>query len=416
MTAALAAPSPGVPQPPRGIRRLKITKVRVVEVRGIPTGKGLVMGFNMSKTEESRDYVVAQFFTDQGLIGTTMDGEFSGGVAATAPGGIFQLPAGIGKEIQEIAESYFVGKDPFEIEVHAREFFAQRKARMRLYFLEVALWDIIGKSLGEPLYRIWGASSTKVATYAATLHFLKTPQQRAEDALRFHELGFRAIKLRFHKVDPLDDIALVREVIKAAGSRMTIMVDANQSHKKMGDSPPVWDYDRAVRMARELEDLGVYWLEEPLHRSAFDDLARVRRQLTRMHLAGGEGNVGFEDFRQFVAKGSYSYIQPDPMIAGPLSVVRKIAAMAEAFGVLFGAHHGKSGVGMMANLHMQCAAPNSGYLEYPFDPGYWNPEGFQAGFAAPYPIDKSGYMHAPSGPGLGIEWDRTFFAKYGLQF
>src|SRR5438045_8766453 len=111
-----------------------------------------------------------------------MDGEFSGGVAATASGGIFQVPAGIGKEIQEVAESYFVGKDPFEIEVHAREFFARRKARMRLYFLEVALWDIIGKALGQPLYRSWGASSTKVATYAATLHFLKQPQQRARDA------------------------------------------------------------------------------------------------------------------------------------------------------------------------------------------------------------------------------------------
>jgi L-alanine-DL-glutamate epimerase-like enolase superfamily enzyme len=103
------------------------------------------------------------------------------------------------------------------------------------------------------------------------------------------------------------------------------------------------------------------------------------------------------------------------MIAGPISTVRKIAAGAEAFGVLFGPHHGKSGVGMMANLHMQCAANNSGFLEYPFDPGYWNPEGFQAGFAAPYPIDKSGYMHAPSGPGLGIEWDKRFLQKYRLQ-
>src|SRR5437899_11164919 len=99
VSAALAAPAPGIPQSPRGIRKLRITKVRVVEVRGIPTGKGLVMGFNLSKTEDSRDYVVAQFFTDQGLIGTTMDGEFSGGVAATATGGIFQLPVGIGKEI-----------------------------------------------------------------------------------------------------------------------------------------------------------------------------------------------------------------------------------------------------------------------------------------------------------------------------
>ena len=70
---------------------------------------------------------------------------------------------------------------------------------------------------------------------------------------------------------------------------------------------------------------------------------------------------------------------------------------------------------MMASLHMQCAAPNSGYLEYMYDPGFWNPEGFQAGFAQPYPIDKAGYIHAPAAPGLGIEWDRKFFKQHGLE-
>ena len=104
------------------------------------------------------------------------------------------------------------------------------------------------------------------------------------------------------------------------------------------------------------------------------------------------------------------------MVSGTISVVRKIAAMAEAYGVLFGPHHGKSGVGMMASLHTQCAAPNTGYLEYMYDPGYWNAEGFQAGFSAPYPVDKQGYIHAPSKPGLGIDWDRGFFRKHGLTY
>ena len=71
---------------------------------------------------------------------------------------------------------------------------------------------------------------------------------------------------------------------------------------------------------------------------------------------------------------------------------------------------------MMANLHIQCAAPNSGYLEYKYDPGYWNADGFQVGFAQTYPIDKEGYMHAPNRPGLAIEWDRQFFKKYGLEY
>ena len=104
------------------------------------------------------------------------------------------------------------------------------------------------------------------------------------------------------------------------------------------------------------------------------------------------------------------------MIGGGVSVIRKIAAMAEAFGTLFGPHHGKSGVGMLADLHMQCAAPNSGYLEYMYDPGFWNPEGFQVGFTAPYPIDREGYVHAPETPGLGAPWSRQFFDKHPLYW
>ncbi|MBS1825504.1 MAG: hypothetical protein JST93_09305 [Acidobacteria bacterium] len=90
--------------------------------------------------------------------------------------------------------------------------------------------------------------------------------------------------------------------------------------------------------------------------------------------------------------------------------------MAEAFGLPFGPHHGKSGVGMLISLHMQCAAPNSGYLEYMYDPGYWNADGFQAGFESPYPIDKQGFIHAPEKPGLGAPWDRKFFARHKLHF
>lgn len=383
--------------------KLTITRVRAVEVRRVPTGHGLVLPWDPQKIpQDTRDYVVVQFFTNQGVIGTTMDGDYT-------------LPAGIAKTIQDLAGAYFIGRDPFDLQLHHEQFFAQQKPRVRLFFLEIGLWDIIGKVCGQPLYKLWGAHSSKVKPYAATVHFSKTPQERAEDALKFYETGFRAIKLRLHQEKPADDLALVAAVRHAVGTKMDVMVDANQAGKKPGDAPPVWDYERTVMMAKELEAMGVYWLEEPLNRFAYDDLARVRRQLKRMHLAGGEGNVGLRDFREMLSKGAYSYVQPDPVVSGTVSEVRKIASLAEAFGVLFGPHHGKSGVGMMASLHMQCATPNSGYLEYMYDPGFWNPEGFQAGFAQPYPIDKTGYVYAPTTPGLGIEWDRKFFQQHGLE-
>ena len=406
ITAALAA---GLPEVSCGAAarangaKVRITRINTVEVRGVPTGHGLVLPWDSKQVpQDTRDYVITQFFTDQGVIGTTMDGDY-------------RLPAGIAKTVQQRAEAYFIGKDPFDIEMHNAEFFQKQESPVRLFFLEIGLWDIIGKVCSVPLYKLWGARSSKIKPYAATVHFGKTPQERAEDALKFYELGFRAIKIRFHRENPADDLALAAAVKEAVGNRMDVMVDANQAGKRPGDPPPVWDFDRAAMMARELEAMGVYWLEEPLNRSAYDDLARIRQQLSRMHLAGGEGNRGLNEYRTILSKGAYSYVQPDPVVSGPISVVRKIAHMAEVFGVLFGPHHGKSGVGMMANLHMQCAAGNSGYLEYMYDPGFWNPEGFQAGFAQPYPIDKEGYVHAPASPGLGIEWDPKFLRKHRLE-
>ena len=390
------------PALPAGMKRPRITRVHTVEVRGVPTGKGLVLPWDSKKVPlDTRDYVITQLMTDQGVIGTTMDGDY-------------RLPAGIGKEVQSRAEAYFTGKDPFELEIHHKAFFRQ-ESPVRLLFLEIGLWDIIGQIVQQPLYRLWGGASTKVKAYADTVHFGKTPQERAEDALKFYDQGFRAIKLRFHEIDPKKDLALAEAVVKAVGGRMDVMVDANQATTRAGDPPPVWDFERASTMARALEEMGVYWLEEPLHRSSYEDLARIRRQLKRMHLAGGQTNTG-DDFRQFLVHGSYSYLQPDPATGATLSWMRKIASMAEAFGVLFGPHHGKSGVGLLANIHLHCAVPNSGHLEYMYDPGYWNPSGFQAGFVQPYPVDKEGYVHAPSKPGLGPEWDRKFFQKSGLHW
>jgi D-galactarolactone cycloisomerase len=403
ITSAAAA-ALALPAQLRTAKPPKITRIQTVEVRDVPTGKGLVLPWDPKKIpQDTRDYVIAQIFTDQGIVGTTMDGDY-------------KLPTGIAAEVQKRAEAYFVGKDPLDIQLHDQEFFQKVKAPVRLFFLDIALWDIIGKALNQPLYRLWGAHSSKVKPYAATVHFVKTPEERAQDALKFYELGFRAIKLRLHKNTLKEDLELPRKVMEAVRGKMDVMMDANQAGKRPGDPPPVWDVARARDTGLALEEMGLFWLEEPLHRHDFDGLAQARAALRRMHLAGGEGNVGFSDFVRYCRQDCYSYLQPDPVQSGSLTVVRKIAAMAEAFGMPFGPHHGKSGVGMLANLHMQCSAPNSGYLEYMYDPGFWNPEGFQAGFEAPYPVDKQGYIHAPEKPGLGAPWDRKFFQKHKLTF
>src|ERR1041384_4637847 len=98
--AAFGAPNPAA------VKKLKITRGRAVEVRDVITGKGLVLPWDPKKIpQDTRDYVIAQFFTDQGVIGTTMDGDY-------------KLPAGIGADVERRAEAYFIGKDPFDIAIH----------------------------------------------------------------------------------------------------------------------------------------------------------------------------------------------------------------------------------------------------------------------------------------------------------
>ena len=263
--------------------------------------------------QDTRDYVITQFFTDQGLIGTSMDGDY-------------QLRPGIAAEVQKHAEAYFIGKDPFDLEAHQANFFLKAKSPVRLWYLEIALWDIIGKACGQPLFKLWGANASKVKPYAATVHFLKSPEQRAEDAQRFYEQGFRAIKLRQHSLRMEDDLRMARTVIDAVRGRMDVMVDANQAGKRPSDPPPVWDVQRAIDTARALEDMGLYWLEEPLPRNDFAGLAKVRASLKRMYLAGGEGNIGLPDFARSSPAAPSPTSSPTPSRAAPSPCFAKCAA------------------------------------------------------------------------------------------
>ncbi|MBS1825505.1 MAG: hypothetical protein JST93_09310 [Acidobacteria bacterium] len=260
--AALAAAAVIVPPTPlRAAKPLKITKITATEVRGIVTGKGLVLPWDpKQEPQDTRDYVIVQIFTDQGIVGTTMDGDY-------------KLPKGIAAEALKHAEPYFIGKDPFDVALHDAQFFQKVKAPVRLFFLDIALWDIIGKALGQPLYRVWGAYTSKVQPYAATVHFIKTAQQRVDDALKFYELGFRAIKLRLHKLTIPEDLEMPRKVIDAVRGKMDVMVDANHAGKRKTDPPPVWDVERSKRTALALEEMSLFWLEEPLPRHDFDGLA-----------------------------------------------------------------------------------------------------------------------------------------------
>jgi L-alanine-DL-glutamate epimerase-like enolase superfamily enzyme len=212
-------------------------------------------------------------------------------------------------------------------------------------------------------------------------------------------------------------MALVEACRQAVGDEMEIMVDANQAGKDP-DHPErnagvTWDYARAVETAYRMEELGCYYLEEPLSYRLPGRGSRLR-ETSPIPIAGGEGKVGVPAFAGLIDRAIYDIIQPDPIVSGTGTDLLKIAALCEGHDLPVIYHHGKSGVGFMMGLHLSCGVGDSPWLEYMDDGKWWQPRGFQVGFSEVVPIDDEGYVHVPDRPGLGVDWDREWLRSIGL--
>jgi len=305
-----------------------------------------------------------------------------------------------------------VGQDPFDLEHHAWNLRSMAFFVGRPWPVEVALWDIIGKASGQPVYKLLGGGSSKIRAYASTGECRPTAA-RVNAAEETVAAGFRALKLRFHSEDWRDDVKTLEAVRKTVGDKVDIMVDGNWGWRIPPDQQRHrWDLRTAIAAAKVMEEYGVYWLEEPLDAYDYDGLAELRSKLTTLRLAGGELNRGPEEIKTYLEKGCFDVYQPDCTFIGGISATRRIAAIVQAHGCVFSPHTWTNGIGFVANLHCAAAARIVPYIEFPYDPPNWLPEHRDFLFKKPIGIDAEGYVHLPEGPGLGIELDEEKLAKY----
>jgi L-alanine-DL-glutamate epimerase-like enolase superfamily enzyme len=374
---------------------LKIIDVRLVALRTIREVGAIEPAWNPGGRMQFRigggSYV--EVLTDQGLTG---------------------IGPGMDPALLPSVKAQLAGKDPFDTEQHS--------ARLRYYAagvpyrgsssVDIALWDLIGKAAGQPLYKLWGGAKEKVPAYASMVQ-LSTPEERARLAARLKSEGWRAIKLRLHYPTMREDIGLVETVRKAVGDDFDIMTDANQAQSSGNWQPGVlWDFQRAVATARELQRLNCYWLEEPLRRHEFDLLAELNR-LVEIPLAGGENNRGLHEFRAMVEQGVYDILQPEALVSEGITGLRKIGVLAEAWGKRVVPHHGGGNIGVIAQLHLICSWPHAPYIELLHDPPIGS---YRHGFSIlenPPLVDQEGYLHAPQEPGLGVRINRELLAPGG---
>ena len=316
------------------------------------------------------------------------------------------------KGAPDLLKVFLVERDPFKVEDFVKVFRSARAVGIRAWFMDVALWDIIGKATGQPIYRLMGGYRDRVKAYASTGE-LREPGRRAEDALALVEKGFKAIKLRIRSADPKEDIAVVEAVRGAVGPDIDIMVDANQAWPIHGFAEyPTWDLKRAMTMAKELDNLGVAWLEEPLGMHDYDGLSTLTSS-TSLNISGGEMNADLGEFRELINRRCYDIIQPDVTLACGLQNGKKIAGMAEAAGIVLNPHTWTNGIGFAANLQLMGAIPNCTYCEFPIEPPGWVPEARDAMLAQPFDIDDEGFVPLPEAPGLGIEVDMEKVRAHG---
>jgi L-alanine-DL-glutamate epimerase-like enolase superfamily enzyme len=253
--------------------------------------------------------------------------------------------------------------------------------------VDIALWDIWGQVLGQPIYKLLGASRTSVRAYGSGGW---APGDEAEQELGgYAAKGFSAVKMRAEGRDGFSIQKAVRRIAAARrgiGPDVELMVDAHGS----------LDVSTAIRLARRMEEHDVAWFEEPVSPDNHLGLAEVR-SATSVPIATGERESTRFDFLSLLEKRAVDIVQPDIAIAGGFTEVRRIATLAAAYGVRFAPHVWSSGVLFAASIHMAMSAPNCHIFEVSQGP---IPLIYEV-FEEPFEI-VDGYVHAPGKPGLGF--------------
>ena len=261
--------------------------------------------------------------------------------------------------------------------------------------IDLALWDLLGKTCGQPVGRLLGGRyRDRVRPYASLL--MHEPARMADELLPVKEQGFRAFKIGWgpfgRRGSFASDEAIVLAARQAVGEDAMLMVDA-------GASDAFWpgDFKWALRTAEMLLDYNVFWFEEALHPDALEDFIALRRAV-KVTIAGGEVLTRRQSFAPWLEGGAFDIVQPDVTKCGGLSEQRRIAYMARDHGVRFIPHGWNTCVGLASDLQMASAFPDTDLVEYltgsPF---------IDELAAVPFKLDSDGMLAIPEKPGLGIE-------------
>ncbi len=274
---------------------------------------------------------------------------------------------------------------------------------------DIALWDIAGKAFGQPIHKLLGAKyRDRVRAYASGL-FRPTPDAMKEATASYLRQGFRAIKFGWgvFGYDLELDVALVRAAREEAGPDVALMVDPGwygEDYERPYKGRPLKDW---IRLARRLEELDVFWLEDFLHPENLAGYAAVSAQTTTLRIAAGEQLAGLSEFESLADEAKVDVLQPDLSRCGGLTVGKEIADLARRRQIDCVPHAWLTDLLKAASLHLNAYLFNSQYLEYNTATASLLNHLCRERIAL-----ENGEISVPTGPGLGVEVDEEMVKRY----
>ena len=313
--------------------------------------------FSSRHSNAKRNWLILRLQTDEGIEGI---GEAS----------MLSYDLMVVSLLEQWTEAYLVGKDPMARELHWMRMHQDNLGRGGRLFstalsgVDIALWDLAGKELGVPVYKLLGGPvRDRIRVYANGWYTNPgSPEQNAEEALRVVEMGYTAMKFdpfgqhNYYTISPEeaqlaeDRVAAVRE---AVGPNVEILIEV---HAK-------FNVYTAIHLGKRLEQYRPFWFEEPVSQENVGEMAQVRQNVN-IPIATGERLYLKFPFYELVKADAVDILQPDMCNAGGITELRKIAAIAEPRHVVMAPHNTNAAVGTVASFHLDAATPNFLIQEY----------------------------------------------------
>ena len=350
-----------------------------------------------ARTDSSQDALIVKISTDAGITGW---GEVDGCPYVTKA--VIEAP--MSHTLVTGLRELLIGEDPLEIlrlwrKMYQGTLYYGREGAViqAMAGIDLALWDIKGKALGQPVYKLLGGGFRKQVRVYSSNMFQLTPEATAERARKAQADGFTAVKFGWEPFgkDPKTDCHYLEAIRGAVGDEMDIMLDVGL----------IWDAKTALQRARLFEPYHLAWIEEPLHPDDLAGYAKVAEG-TDVKIAAGEEECTVAGFTRLIDLGRIDVVQVDLTRCG-LTQAMTIAKLAEARGLPVINHNFTTDINVAASLHFLASVPNAFIMEYCVEPS----EISRALAKNPIPI-TDGHATVPEEPGLGVEPDPAIIEKY----